>query len=60
VTYPIPLCDHCAALQPHCVRVDTPGCFTWTITNLHHPSDTYNVRLDEEGSSIIVSTHNKK
>lgn len=46
--------------QPRCVRVDTPGCFTWTISNLHYPADTYSVRLDTEGTAVIVSTTNKK
>lgn len=46
--------------QPRCVRCDTPGCFTWHITNLHHPADTYNVRVDEEGVALVVSTTNKK
>jgi hypothetical protein len=47
-------------VQPRCVRIDTPGRFTWTISNLHYPEDTYNVRLDAEGTAVIVSTTNKK
>lgn len=43
------------------MRVDTPGRFSWTISNLHYPSDTYSVALDAGGgSSIVVSTSNKK
>lgn len=47
-------------VQPRCVRVDTPGCFTWHIHNLPYAPDTYVVSLDAAACCVVVGTTNKK
>jgi hypothetical protein len=44
--------------QPFLVRLDTKTEFTWRISNLPYPTDTYQVQVVD--NSIKVTTTNKK